>query len=343
MTDQRPAIATATEEATLALVSAEPGMREALAAMSPPMLTLRAFSDLGTALREPADHPLLLPMRLLPALLRDALEKGQPPGRVIDEWVARNRSILQACRGHRQRVIIVDAEALARRDMALAVALGKRLGLAFSGMTTAAPAAPPSRVAPENDLIAVLTDALLSRAPQARALADEIAAMQLGRRGGPTLGMDGVLRACDRLTQLIGERDQLRHSLAALTGEIEAREQSLRERRELTAENILLAAQLAATERQLASNQDSALHRESVLGMEILESRRRMDGKLAAAEALLADTQERARRREELLGMEILESRRRLEAALHAIHGSLSWRVTGPLRAMRRAFGRWTS
>ena len=202
-------------------------------------------------------------------------------------------------------VVVVDAAMLSRRPVDCAKALGERLGLRFEAVPEPQ-AEPASKLSPVHSVIAAV---LLAGDDRARALADELEAMIVGPASPQSPTRADISSAVQMVAALTEERDLLRENLKQM---LEETERLLVDRGE-SEQAHQLRAQLDAANRQLEQAHESLRGRDAALGHEILRlAAREREARVEAAQA---------------------------RDQVAQVYASTSWKVTGPLRAVRRGIG----
>jgi hypothetical protein len=320
---------------TLACAPGQPrseAVRSLLAALVPAP-DLHEYDDLAAALVGDSPSPVLVPVQPPLDALTDALALGALPSQALQDWRARSRALLEECRPHRRKVLLIDNESLIHAPRHLAPLLFARLDLAVPNDLPV----PEDRPRPVRPVLEALAHAMLAHSAPVRALADEMEAMMLTASDPATLpttlldlayqevrDQDGLR---DSLTQyeaeiadlressatLSEERDLLRTSLTQLRDEmaaqVEVRRQQDDRTRDQEADLMLHKAAHDSARRQLEFRRAEHLQREAVLGAELLEARSRETGLRQEVDALSGE--------------------------LDRVFASRSWRVTTPLRRLR--------
>jgi hypothetical protein len=318
-----------------------------------PELTLAhaaAGSDLGGG-------PLLLLYRPAGAALAAAMAAGVAPAEAIAAWRDGAEQVLRLARRHRRTALIADLDAARAAPAAFRDALGRLLGQDLPDL----PAVPPSLPEP---LFAVLAGALL-QIPDLKELQAELeaASLPLGPETRALGEVEAVLAErqgliAETATKLESrERDlrALRSDNAAARQEIQTlqtAQDELRKRiedQQLEIETHFLASktleQRLETEREKARSAEKA----SVPRAEWDAGERRRAALAATAETVTAERDDANRRALELEAERdgLREERDRLRdelvglrAEVDKLLGSKSWRLTEPLRRVRRLFRR---
>ena len=360
----------------LLIASGDPAVLNAIRALvanAEPPVEVTPSDALDAALAQDAQTPVIVPVRLPLDHLHKALQAGDAPGTALDSWCKDAEALLKACRKARRRVVMIDAGMLTARPAAAAKALGARLGLRIKAVAEGQ-AARKSELSPIHSAIAA---SLLATDVRATELADELEAMIAGPVGPRTPSRDEVSTAAQEAASLAEERDLLRETLQQMLSEterlrgekaelekkldvtdaaradLEARLEkerndaeaasqkaaqdtaSLTEERDLLREN--LQHMLSETERLIAAKSDES-------------EKHLLKAQLDAVNRQIEEAREARRMRESLLGTEILKLVGQLRNAqarekeardeIARIHASTSWKVTVPMRAMKKGLRR---
>ncbi|KPQ05696.1 MAG: hypothetical protein HLUCCA12_14390 [Rhodobacteraceae bacterium HLUCCA12] len=313
MNDQQPEPHVADAAQTIFLVGEDDSALAAIVSFlgtASPGLSLQRKTDLGTALAQDLPGtvvvPITMPLQHVATMLSDGIDVEQ----ALARWRDHADHVLGACRKHRRRVVLMDAEVIRSEPAALAGALGARLGVQFG----ARPDAGTTRSSNRTEILIAIAATALALDTKAQALADELEAMMVGPVSTRAPKMDTARIAAEKLGNLSQERDLLRETLRQM---VENTESLISENKALS-DRPLLKAQSDALQRQLEEARDSQRLREAVLGAEILR-----------------------------LSALLHEERGRLSAELHGaldeiarLLSSTSWKVTRPIRAVRRSLSR---
>ncbi len=315
MPDQQLDIAAPSDTRHLLVACGDAATRrsvERMLATATPAPAVTGCDGVEAALAQDPALPVIVPVTLPLDHLGAALRAGTAPDEALADWRAEAETLLRTCRKTRRRVLLIDAGMLETQPDACAQALGARLGLRLG---TIVPTAPPA--AGRSAIHTVIAATLLASDAEALALLDELEAMILGSVSprGPARAEIG--EAMETAAVLHEERDLLRETLAQMLGETErllGEEGDLKNKLETRNTELagkhLLKAQLDAATRQLDAAQDTQRWRDAVLGGAILN--------LASQEREQRSAQQAAR------------------DEIARLRDSTSWKVTRPLRAVRR-------
>lgn len=301
---QTPALSPATLPVVILDQGPMPETLESLASDASPKLTLQVQPDMQAALQAGTEAAfVLIILSSLETALVAALGDGMSASEAIIQETERLEEQLAGLRPHRRKILILERSVMQADPAACATLLSDRLGCGFGKMAPAgSDPAEDSDEAPAERLIARL---LIHESGAARRLADELeASMDLPAKEG---GMAGI----DRLQAAL-----LGHGPAGnLSRELELREAEVR----------VLLANVAELEEQM---------REDSLELGLQQSR----------QSGMAVEGGRRTAREEILGAALLRSLgeaqrgREAEALLNGVYHSTSWRLTAPIRTVRRSF-----
>lgn len=270
---------------------------------SRPVLLPIRFGSAGDNLQqmmEPARESVLVIFYAPPEpLLTKAIAEGTSLSAALERWCAASRDILKTIRRYRRQALVFSARSALANTSAFKLACRERLGLIARPMQ--APPIPTPAVPESHRLLAAQ---VLAQSGEACELLDELDAMAMPCEELPdprTVDSEKVLAEWQswksEVHHLTEENRELRLQLHRIQQELEA-----------------CYLQLASSEEKLSLNQ----------------------GKLKRLEKSLAVARERhktARHRVKHLQRELEQT----QSTLTAIRGSLSWRLTKPLRSIRGA------
>lgn len=276
------------------------------AAATPPC-RLRQVMDLDQS----SDPVVLVVLTGAVTELAGALAAGGDPAAVLERWQSQAQDWLRLLRRHRGRVAVLERGALQAAPGACARALGPRLPLP----EIAAPAPTAQDMA-----YGILARALLGETPSAQRLEDELQAMTHGASAASPDVPAAVTHLAAALRQAVApapdsELEQLLlEDIAGLQAELER----------MTLDLQVQQSALEAAETRLGLRLEAARAREAVVAMALVQD----GGGPARLRAELAETQAR-----------LAQVQSEAEARLSELHASTSWKVTAPLRAVRRGLG----
>ncbi|MBY6006614.1 hypothetical protein KUV62_22005 [Salipiger bermudensis] len=283
-----------------------PETLESLASDASPKLTLQVQPDLQMALQAGTEAPFVLViLSSLETALVAALGAGMPPSEALARETAQLEEQLVGLRPHRRQILVLERSAMQADPAACAALLSDRLGCAFETDVTADPSLDLPRERPLQRLMARV---LVHENSLARRLEDELEA-SIALAADET---DKVAQL-DRLHAALKE-DQSAQAID-LGWELEQRE----------AEVQLLLANVAQLEEQMQEDSlELGLQQSLQSGMAVEGGRRTVREEILGA-ALLRSLSELQRGRE-------------AEALLDGVYRSTSWRLTSPMRTVRRGF-----
>lgn len=132
--------------------------------------------------------PVVFPMPDPVQTLAQALQDGTAPAQALADWQGRIQDVLNLCRRHRRRVLVLAAEPLAAAETQSLDLLAARLDLPRSEdpvlPSAAAPTSEPSA------LNLLLARVLLASDPEAQAQADELGAVMAGPSASAAAAQD---------------------------------------------------------------------------------------------------------------------------------------------------------
>lgn len=321
---------------------------DALAKAASPRVSVRREDSLDTALAQGQTAPVIVPVAMPLQHLSDLVAKGSAPDAALEQWRGHAEAVLRACRKNRRRVVLLDAGMLQATPADVAIPLGARLGLRFG----AVPAPTTSEKAEFAEIQTAIAATALAGDAKALDLADELEAMILGPVSARIPSKEIGRFANDKLNNLEKERDLLRANVVQLLGEMqtlrdtltqkeetEKKFETITEERDLLRENLrllhestetllaekekfsdrpLLKAQCEALERQLSDARESLRQREAVLGAEVLRQTKHLQEETARLSAELQGARDE----------------------ITSLLSSTSWKVTSPMRAVKRTLTR---
>lgn len=290
-----------------------------------PARALEIQPDLDTALAAELPGPVVVILSSLKAMLETALRNGVPPADALAEQSAKLTAQLVKLRQHRRRVLLLERTALQRDPAACAGVLRDRLNVKILAPDVAAPHSPETD--PALELLATL---LVHNSASARRLADELeasAASPSAETDSPeelnriyatltaetlrTRALEGQATGVETLTQALEDR----------TAEIEVLQNNIRdleeELKQAAADLDLSNSRAAETEKNAQVQWDQQARRERVLGAALLRFSAQAGAQVRKLDALT-----------DQLGM--------TQAELENVYESKSWKVTAPLRSVRR-------
>lgn len=240
---------------------------------------------------------LLLHDRPETALAR-AMQAGRNPVEELDEWRSAVENLLQAYRRNRRAIRMMSADAAVQAPDAFATACKEHLGL------TRGKAFPPQRPDEEIESIyRLLAAQMVAQADEIQPLLQELEASSI------PLGVDYAPARLD--CQAIYEE----------LGESASRPNELEE------ENELLLLQLHQVQEELESY-FLELQDESGKQKALNEKYKALDERLAAHKQLLEEKERQFQK--------LLAEKKRRDQKIVAIRKSTSWRLTMPIRVIRR-------
>lgn len=303
---QTPALSPATLPVVILDQGPMPETLESLASDASPKLTLQVQPDLQMALQAGTEAPFVLViLSSLETALVAALGAGMPPSEALARETAQLEEQLVGLRPHRRQILVLERSAMQADPAACAALLSDRLGCAFETDVTADPSLDLPRERPLQRLMARV---LVHENSLARRLEDELEA-SIALAADET---DKVAQL-DRLHAALKE-DQSAQAID-LGWELEQRE----------AEVQLLLANVAQLEEQMQEDSlELGLQQSLQSGMAVEGGRRTVREEILGA-ALLRSLSELQRGRE-------------AEALLDGVYRSTSWRLTSPMRTVRRGF-----
>ncbi|MBY6069091.1 hypothetical protein KUW17_20275 [Leisingera aquaemixtae] len=263
----------------------------------------------------PDGPALLLMCRPAAETLCRSLEAGQQPGAALEAWQAQAQQVLALQRRCRARVRIVDASALRRAPEAFLALCGQPAGGAAEQRLRAASGPAPSPVLLE------LAQSCLAASPELRRLAGELAAAAAlaggARAGDPEAALQAYLQQQDSLQELELLQSQQRsmyEQMEGLYGEKLQLEQRLEQMRSGLEAYQALEARLEGLTERLAAKEAALKEAGAVIaGLEQAAA-----GKAGEAAALKQEAET-------------------LRAEIRRFEMSRSYRLTAPLRRLRRA------
>ena len=260
--------------------------------------------DLTRAMAQPGKRPVMVLLHDPVVSLAHRLADGAAPQTGLHHWMTWAESLLKAQRKDRRRITLVDARLFAVGTTDDHARLAQRLGVPVPDPGTALnPGAPPAALR----LLAAL--ALLAVTPRANDLAQELRALMLQPETGP-VSAETVQAALTRTDAIASEETRLLREGMRLQNEIVDQLAAAKTRNsELVArlaDHELLAAEVDALSRQLAEAEAARKRHTALLGAQLLDDGER----LAVSE--------------------------RKAAELGRVYASRSWRITRPLRSLRR-------
>lgn len=283
---------------------------------------LTVWPDLGAALGDPTAQ-LLVVFTGAQAQIGQALRGGDDPAVARQTWLRAATALLDPVRRSAGRVVLMERAVLEQDPLGSQTALRDRLPDLHLPEAASAPTP-----APEEPALWLLADALVQRDPQARALSDELEARALRTATAPEGLEAAALHLSETLRRKGPDPDEIAAALAdeqsrhaeerRLFGDSVAQLQAELERSALDLQ--VRQAALEAAERRRGLAQTAARRREALLGAVTLQDMSTLDSlraDVAGLEAALAQAQ----------------------AEIAALHGSTSWKVTRPIRALRRGLG----
>ncbi|MCC5969252.1 MAG: hypothetical protein JJU15_04840 [Pararhodobacter sp.] len=336
---------------------------EALASGAVPGVSVQRHDSLETTFSSDPSAPVIILMSMPQDHMRAMLDAGSAPDTALQNWTKHASAILQRCRKNRRRVVLVDAAMLRTLPAAIAEALSGRLGLRFDTVPDAAPAEKKEF----DDIHTAITEAMLISDLKARDLAEELEAMMLGPVSAPGDPVKAGVNGAQKLRSLATERDLLREALRQHLEELDTMRAALTKTEGAAkAQSTELQKKLSTAESDLASTtQERDLLREELRQMQdsvqtlLAENAKVADRHLlkAQCEALerrLDDAAERQRLRDSVQGAEMLKLAMLLQAErgqtnadlqnardeIQRLLASTSWRVTRPIRVMKRGLSR---
>ncbi|MFP4240050.1 hypothetical protein [Rhodosalinus sp.] len=250
------------------------------------------------------------------------LGSAETPERAIATWTDRATALLRAQRRARRRVTLVHPPLLCsdapRPGLA---ALARRIGGDPAAFTSV-----DAQIAEPDPVDLLCADVLLRERNEAFALAQELRSATLGAEIG-TAGLTAVVKARAALRENEAEKARLLEERALLRETMAA---------QLEHHDSVMAT--LGTERARAGNAETRLRElESRLADHHLQK--------ATAEALqhrFDEASAQRKRRDAIAAAQMLTDARdirRLQAELARIYASRSWKITEPVRALRRHLG----
>lgn len=296
-----------------------------------------SFADLAAAVSRGGEGAIIVAVTHPAEAIARCLATTGNVESALSDWKAEAEPLLRAARRVRGRLRLVDARSLACGEAQVLAQL------ADAGGTASARDVPP----PPDPVLRVIAEAALLRDPAALRLSDEIAAL---RRGGDSGGLSGgacqaaledyrraqaAEQRAGRLSKEVAAQEVkanlqdaeislLRESLVLRIGADRHKDAEDGQKRlapppagarslhDTLADLKLQTAKVKALQRQLDIASEQAAGREATLAAILLNDQ----------QMLLAGTETKARADQ-------------LEQELHSVYASKSWRVTGPLRALR--------
>ncbi|WP_461470619.1 hypothetical protein [Pararhodobacter sp.] len=311
-------------------------------------------SALDVAVQE-TEGPILVFIDAPNVALAVRLDAGEDPDDAFDAWEAEAGALLRGQRRARKRVTFVDVEGLASRGAEVWQRLADRL----SARLTDPSASTPLTLRLPSPGAQVIAQALIAAQVDRGETAAEISSATIGARDElPPAMIVEALRQMAEVARLSAALNEAQATAAQQTREIDL----LREGAQLTGEALeeaarkiaalegellktqLQRAEVARLEQRLAlSTQQHGLTR-AILAKQVLRDGARL-GAMRRAEGVQAETlreleHELDSLREKLDATTALLEEYRVtneaySAELTRVYGSRSWRVTGPLRAVR--------
>ncbi|WP_103332924.1 hypothetical protein [Pseudotabrizicola formosa] len=297
-----------------------------------PGQSLARFADLHAAVLTGGEAAIILPVAHPAEAIARHLAASGTVAQALAVWTAGAEPMLAAARRVRRRLRLVDARALAEGEAKVLAQLAPAGSIVLV----------PDRPSPPDAVLLVIAEAALLHDPDALGLAGEIAAL---RRGGEGRGVcaEGSEAALDDYRQAKAAQQTTARlqaegvDLAAKTSLLETEVSLLRESLALQIDDLGTAEQTIKILAE-ASQRD----RDTVADLSL------QTAKLRALEHQLERAAERAARREAVLATVLLKDQQDLlanaatqaraeglEHELNSVYASKSWRVTGPLRALR--------
>lgn len=264
--------------------------------------------DLDRAITDPGTGQVVVLVHDPVVSLALRLADQAAPQAMLRDWMNWAETLLQMQRRARQRITLVDVGVFATKASEGRAKLSQRLGVQVpDGLV-----APGKRgTAPAGTLLAAFT--LLAVSPGASDLAQELRALTLAPSAEP-VGIDTVQAALVKAETATREETRLLREGLRLQGEIidqlaaaKATNVYLTDR---LADHEILLAEADSLARQLAESEAARRRQTAVLGAQILDDAER-----------LAISEKRAAERSE---------------ELSRVYRSRSWRITRPLRGVRR-------
>lgn len=306
-----------------------PGALKAMAAAATPPLRLAAVSEIPAS----ADFAVVTVVTGAVTTLAQALADGQDPDESLARWQVEATDWLRLLRGNRGQVAVVERGALRAAPDLCAQALQARLPLGQPE-----PAAEAAPTDPTAGFI-VLAQAWVAGDSAAQALDDELQAMTHGaaaagadRRAG-LQDLAAALRAAQTAipeTEVATESETetetetehlLLEDIAGLQAELERMTLELRVQEQAT----------RAVDARAQTRLEAARHREGLIGAALVQ-----DG---ATQTQLRTTQAQLTAELEQLRAELARTQAEAQAQLSEVYASTSWKLTAPVRAVRRGLG----
>lgn len=326
-------------------------------------VVLSLCPDLAAARAVAPRGAIFVPLATAPRAIAAAITAGLPPVAACAAWARDTRDLLRSCKAS-ARIVLLDEAALLAANPASLTLLQDHLSVDPALLRKMAKAFAKEARTPDMQALAV---AHLAYGCDGKARAQG-AALEVALRGPVhEQGVDAA--AIDALAEgapggsAAREVPLLRESLEELLADIEtlnaenaAQAEQIATLQSDAAERHMAAAFSSALESKLAGLERAAEHREAVLGAQILRDRSALDA--AQAEAREAfETLQKAHRllEDEKSGLratldkletqhadltrahtDLRGERDGLRAELERIFASKSWKVTAPMRGVRR-------
>lgn len=269
------------------------------------------------------------------AVIEQAMVRNEDPAQALAEWIASARSLLHGYRRNRRKTLLVDVEHAVAAPDAFLRACADRLALTVPAETPALGEAPSDDTASDPVLRLIATQ-WAAATPEADELLEELEA-----------SAQPLAAACSTPVDCAAAWQEYR------TAQQERQDES--RLRELQEENELLLLQLHQVQEELESYylalQDERGKREET--DQSLTSRnkknKQLKKKLAARDQTINQLQKElsardqaAKKRQAEIGkwekryQSIQARKERRDMQLQAMRQSRSWRITAPMRALRR-------
>lgn len=267
---------------------------------------------------------------------RIALNADMPPELAVTDWMEQVQPLLAAFRRARRRMVLVEYAAAVARPGPLVDVLGERLGLSLS-----APAkshAPDQSAEPADPVLRLIADRACQHDIRSRQFVAELEASAIPVNGAgksSAIDLSSTLHAyrkqsgqpAEELTALKEENEVLQGQLQQARNNLE---QVFQQKRDLDQKIKRLEDRLEKQQSESANN--SELKEENEL---LLVQLHQVQEEL---ESYFLDNRELNQELNKLRGEnKALERKaRRANNMLKDVHGSLSWKITAPLRWLLR-------
>ncbi|MFN7225333.1 MAG: hypothetical protein ACK4MS_15070 [Paracoccaceae bacterium] len=345
-----PTTADAAPEFSLVIPSDEPfasAILDRLSALMPGKTPV-IHHDLAQAAQQDETTMLLLVICHPVEALARRLAAADTPHQALEDWQTATESVLAATRPLRRRLWLLDARGLIEGNP-------DTLALFEAADKAHLPGDVPARPDP---VFLVLAEALLAHSAMADRLVNEIGALRRGGGGDPVTASLCETALTDH-ARLLNERNLLSSHVSLYLSETE--------RVMADGENRVNVSDFTAVETERDELRDAIARMTAIIdrarevqdtsGLDIAAlkaaaaDRHLQKAKSEALQRRLEQAEERAALREAIFGTVLLDDQKshaialtddhrnriaELERELQSVYGSKSWKLTGPLRAMRK-------